>query len=190
VEERVRYDELRQGLDGPGRERPGPATAWSRRHRVAVVDGVLGTAVEEPRGPVVAMGTRREGGVTSPTTRRGPARPVTRSRRVTAGLDRGPVDREEGGAMGEASRHPLVWSLMLDFDETDEHTDAIVTLCTFDGELKGWGRARRNPTDPNVPRIGENLAAARALADLSHKLVDEAAHGIEAFEGHPVLLYR
>jgi hypothetical protein len=77
---------------------------------------------------------------------------------------------------------------MLDFEETDEHTDASVTLARGDGELRGWGRARRNPTDPNVQRIGEDLAAARALAELSHKLIDEAAHGIESFEGHPVRL--
>jgi hypothetical protein len=42
--------------------------------------------------------------------------------------------------------------------------------------------------DPDVPSIGEELAAARALADLSHQLVDAASHDVEAFEGHPVRL--
>ena len=50
----------------------------------------------------------------------------------------------------------------------------------------GWGRARRNPTDPAIPQIGEELASARALADLSHRLVEAAATAIEAFEGKPV----
>ena len=35
---------------------------------------------------------------------------------------------------------------------------------------RGWGRARRNPTDPEMPSVGEEIAAARALADLSHHL--------------------
>ena len=42
--------------------------------------------------------------------------------------------------------------------------------------------ARRNPLDPRV-RIGEELAAARALSDLAHKLFDVAANAIERFEG-------
>ena len=91
--------------------------------------------------------------------------------------------------MGEASRHPSIWAITLEFEETEEHTDAVVRMARGDGELTGWGRARRNPTDPNVQRIGEDLAAARALAELSHKLVDEAAKGIESFEGHSVRLF-
>jgi len=39
-----------------------------------------------------------------------------------------------------------------------------------------------------VPRIGEELATARALADLSHQLVHAAADNIEAIEGHEVTL--
>jgi hypothetical protein len=88
--------------------------------------------------------------------------------------------------MGEASRHPTVWSLVLSFDETADHTDARVTVTRGDGEVVGWGRARRNPSDPNVQRVGEDLAAARALVDAAHKLLDEAARGIESFEGHHV----
>jgi hypothetical protein len=61
-----------------------------------------------------------------------------------------------------------------------------VTLHIGDKEYGGWGRARRNPADPNVPRIGEELAVARALADLSHHLVEAAVVEIESHEGHTV----
>ena len=53
----------------------------------------------------------------------------------------------------------------------------------------GFGQAKRAPRDPNVPVIGQDLAAARALSDLSHKLLEAAADRIESFEGHPVTLH-
>jgi hypothetical protein len=34
--------------------------------------------------------------------------------------------------------------------------------------------------------VGQDLAAARALSDLSHQLLHAAAERIEAYEGHPV----
>jgi len=40
-----------------------------------------------------------------------------------------------------------------------------------------------------VPVIGEELAAARALSDLSHQLLHAAAARIEDFEGHPVKVH-
>ena len=48
---------------------------------------------------------------------------------------------------------------------------------------------RRNPIDPNLPAVGEGIAAARALGDLSHHLLEHAAHEIESWEGHPVKLH-
>lgn len=92
--------------------------------------------------------------------------------------------------MGEVSRHPTIWTLAVVFDETVDHTDAQVTLNRGPGlpELHGWGRARRNPDDPDVPQVGEALATARALSELTHRLLDEAAHGIENFEGQAVHL--
>ena len=78
---------------------------------------------------------------------------------------------------------------MLSLEESEGHTDAHATVTRGDSELVGWGRARRNPTDPNVQHVGEDLAAGRALVDLAHKLFDEAAHGIERFEGHHVQVF-
>lgn len=50
-----------------------------------------------------------------------------------------------------------------------------LTLRTGDAECIAEGHARRNTQDPNVPRIGEELATARALSALSGKLLEESA---------------
>jgi hypothetical protein len=79
-----------------------------------------------------------------------------------------------------------VWTIELVIDESADVTEAKALLSVNGRELGGWGRARRAPQDPDRPRIGEELAAARALADLSHQLVEAAAAEIEEFEGHHV----
>jgi hypothetical protein len=75
------------------------------------------------------------------------------------------------------------WAVEILLEETADETEAKAVLAAGDVQLAGWGRARRNPNDPEVPRIGEELAAARALNDLSHKLLEVAAAEIEKFEG-------
>jgi len=45
--------------------------------------------------------------------------------------------------------------------------------------MVGHGLARRNPDDQQVTQIGEEIAAARALSDLSHQLLSYAAGQIE-----------
>jgi hypothetical protein len=67
----------------------------------------------------------------------------------------------------------------------DEHGDERLTRAEARLEtpgrsaLAGVGRARRNPVDVEVPKIGDELAASRALADLSHQLLEVAAADIE-----------
>ena len=46
-------------------------------------------------------------------------------------------------------------------------------------ELRHEGVARRNPHDRDIPEIGDELAAARALSDLAHHLLDVAGGDIE-----------
>lgn len=79
-------------------------------------------------------------------------------------------------------------SVDISIDENDEHTEAVATIRLRDRDFTGRGRARRNPRDPNVPVVGEELAVARALADLSHQLIAAAADDIEGFVGHRVSL--
>lgn len=73
-------------------------------------------------------------------------------------------------------------------DEAEDHTEAEATIRVRDRDFTGRGRARRNPRDPNVPVVGEELATARALADLAHQLLAAAADEIEGFVGHRVSL--
>ena len=81
-----------------------------------------------------------------------------------------------------------VWTVEVAFSEDEGQTRADARMRAAGREWHGWGRARRNPVDPDVPAIGEELAAARALSDLTHQLVHAAAEGVEGFEGHPVHL--
>jgi hypothetical protein len=82
-----------------------------------------------------------------------------------------------------------VWTIEVVLDEDESETEAKALLRVGDRELGGWGRARRNPHDPDRPRVGEELAAARALSELSHKLVEAAAAEIEEFESRRVHLH-
>jgi hypothetical protein len=82
-----------------------------------------------------------------------------------------------------------VWTVEMTFTEDDNRTQAEAQMRAGTRILRGRGRARRNPVDSNVPAIGEELAAARALSDLTDQLVHLAAHTIEAFEGHPVSVH-
>ncbi|HEY8060903.1 MAG TPA: DUF1876 domain-containing protein [Acidimicrobiales bacterium] len=84
----------------------------------------------------------------------------------------------------------LAWTVEVVFSEDDDKTRADARLTGAPDEVRGWGRARRNPTDPDLPTIGEEVAAARALSDLAHHLLDQAAHRIESWAGRPVELPR
>jgi hypothetical protein len=67
--------------------------------------------------------------------------------------------------------------------------DARTPTWTGSVRRNGFGTARRNPVDRNLPAVGEEIAAARALGDLAHHLLERAAHEIESWEGHPVQLH-
>ena len=82
-----------------------------------------------------------------------------------------------------------MWRVHVAFTEEDERTRADAILELASDRYHGYGQAKRAPTDPNVPVIGQDLAAARALSDLSHQLLQAAAERIEAYEGHPVKLH-
>jgi len=73
------------------------------------------------------------------------------------------------------------WNIQIILDEEGDETqaDAVLDL-QGKAEMRGHGRARRNPTDPAVPMIGDELAVARALSDLAHRLLDGAATDIES----------
>lgn len=72
------------------------------------------------------------------------------------------------------------WTVDLEFSEDINQTQAIALLRTPAGrELRGHGRAKRNPSDRPAPAIGEEVAGARALSNLAHELLEYAASEIE-----------
>ena len=72
------------------------------------------------------------------------------------------------------------WSVHLSAQESDGETVAVARL-NMDGDehLAGRGRARLNPLDQGVEKIGVEIAVARALSDLAHKLLHAAAVEVE-----------
>ncbi len=73
------------------------------------------------------------------------------------------------------------WKLTFQWREDQDSCEMVVHLDAGDRSLSGQGRSRRIPAHPNVPRVGEEIAAARALQDLANHLMDDAQEMIEAF---------
>ncbi len=72
------------------------------------------------------------------------------------------------------------WPVEISLREEDGKTLAEAQLTMGGTGLIGHGLARRNPDDQEVTQIGEEVAAARALSDLAHQLLGEAAEQIES----------
>lgn len=83
------------------------------------------------------------------------------------------------------------WNVDVYIDEHEDTTRAEARLRTRDDtQLTGVGTAHRNPSDVDVPEIGDELAVARALGELSRKLLRTAAEDIEDVTHQPVHLDR
>jgi hypothetical protein len=67
------------------------------------------------------------------------------------------------------------------FTEDGDRTCAEAVLDMGGMHFYGLGAAMRAPGDPDVPTVGEELSASRALVDLAHKLQHAAAARIEKF---------
>ncbi|AJC57374.1 hypothetical protein GZL_04796 [Streptomyces sp. 769] len=80
-----------------------------------------------------------------------------------------------------------MWNTEISIVETGSEVKAEARLRGKEGgQIVGAGTARCNPADENVPAIGDELAVARALSDLSHQLLSRAAHDIEVRTARPV----
>ncbi|WP_127509636.1 DUF1876 domain-containing protein [Actinoplanes solisilvae] len=87
--------------------------------------------------------------------------------------------------------HTRTWTIEVNIDENEDErqTRAVAVLHTdARNPLRGTGVARRRPADTEVPEIGDELATARALADLAYQLLDVTAGDIEQFTHRPVHL--
>ena len=83
------------------------------------------------------------------------------------------------------------WSMAVFVAEIDDETDAEAFLTRADNRnFSGRGKAKLNPADRDVALIGEEIAIARALSDLSHKLLHSAAAGVESMTHEKARLHR
>ncbi|MBS2966159.1 DUF1876 domain-containing protein [Actinocrinis puniceicyclus] len=83
------------------------------------------------------------------------------------------------------------WHSEVTFHEAGAKTRATALLRLPDGtELRAHGHASKHPNDPVQTRVGEELAAARALNDLARQLLARASEHIESAThspAHPAL---
>jgi hypothetical protein len=71
------------------------------------------------------------------------------------------------------------WPVEISLRAEDRVTRAEARLTRNGAGMVGNGIARRNPDDQEATQIGEEIAAARALSDLAHQLLNYAAGQIE-----------
>ncbi|GHG51165.1 DUF1876 domain-containing protein [Streptomyces griseocarneus] len=81
--------------------------------------------------------------------------------------------------------HTTEWNVRLQLSEEDGRTRARVVLDTGAASLTGTGTAQCAPGDKDVPEIGDEFAAGRALRDLGTRLLRTAEHDVEAMGAAP-----
>jgi nucleotide-binding universal stress UspA family protein len=103
---------------------------------------------------------------------------------VTSSPRRSRPPDDEPGTMVPPSP---TWWVELSLDEADGLSTATATLHTRRRTgLSSEGTARLNPGDRDVPTIGLELAAARALSSLADRLVEASAGARRGAEQQPV----
>lgn len=86
--------------------------------------------------------------------------------------------------------HVKTWRVEIHVFERGSTTSARAVLrAEAPTQLESTGEARRNPTDFDVPEIGDEVAVARALEHLAESLLKTAADDIAEIEDHPVKLH-
>lgn len=95
-----------------------------------------------------------------------------------------------GAPAATPHQHVKNWRVDLYLFEQDAATMAHAVLHTdAPTALDGRGETRRNPSDVDIPEIGDEVAAARALRRLADRLLGVASDDIEAIEAHEVHLH-
>ena len=77
-------------------------------------------------------------------------------------------------------QHVAEWGAHVHLFEQEDVTQARVSLDTGQNVLIGEGLARRRPTDPLVPEIGDELAVGRAFVELGERLIRAAGEDVAA----------
>jgi len=77
------------------------------------------------------------------------------------------------------------WKVGLFLSEEDGTTKARAVLDTGTTTLTGHGTAHCSPQDVDVPEIGDDLAAGRAMHSLARQLMKTADRELEAMGAGP-----
>ncbi|GAU70266.1 hypothetical protein SSP35_17_01210 [Streptomyces sp. NBRC 110611] len=77
------------------------------------------------------------------------------------------------------------WPVRVSLVEEDGTTTARAVLETGTTTLTGHGTARCSPGDPDVPEIGDEIAAGRALKDLAGQLLRVADDDLQEVGAAP-----
>jgi hypothetical protein len=99
-------------------------------------------------------------------------------------------DGEESGPEAESQPEPTKkWSVDIYLYEDENATAANAVLRSdVPVPLDVRGEARRSPVDPNMPKVGDEVAVARALRRLADRLLEMASKDLTDAEGRPVSL--
>ncbi|MFB6614446.1 DUF1876 domain-containing protein [Streptomyces sp. NPDC085524] len=81
--------------------------------------------------------------------------------------------------------HAEEWQVGVYLTEEDGTTKARAVLDNGKTTIVGRGKARCNPQDVEVPAIGDELAASRAMRDLAGQLMRAADRDLAAVGGVP-----
>ncbi|WP_327365712.1 DUF1876 domain-containing protein [Streptomyces sp. NBC_01217] len=79
----------------------------------------------------------------------------------------------------------LEWKVRVGLSEEDGTTRAEAVLDTGSERLVGHGVARCNPQDVDIPAIGDELAASRAMKDIAVQLMKAADQELETVGAGP-----
>jgi hypothetical protein len=98
----------------------------------------------------------------------------------------------EAAAPGEPRQgRVLTWDVRITLVESGGSTTAEATVMNGPPDaLRGVGHARKSPEDPEVPLIGDELAAGRALRRLADRLLAVAEQDVSAAVGHQAHVHR
>jgi hypothetical protein len=98
---------------------------------------------------------------------------------------------EPAAPVAPVARHVRSWRVNIDLFESGDDTTAHAVLVAETPErIDARGKAHRNPADAQVPEIGDEVAAARALRRLSERLLEVASADISGVEGESATLQR
>lgn len=82
--------------------------------------------------------------------------------------------------------HTREWNVRIYLYEEEGTTTARALLDTGETTLTARGVARCNPQDVDIPEIGDELAASRAMAELGRQLMRAADRDLQGVGAGPL----